>query len=76
MFIKQLKALKTTMSNTGPETFDMEQWHCYTVACVCGHQVVSGDLTYFTTARLEKLDTGNILHTCSLLANDLDINFI
>jgi hypothetical protein len=52
LFEEQLKALKTTMSSVEPKQFDMAHWHCGTVACVCGHQAVSGNLKHFYKARV------------------------
>jgi hypothetical protein len=77
MFTKQLKALKTTMSGVKSETFDMMDWHCGTVACICGHQGISGDLTEFPTALLAAspgfiYSSGEIGVRASSVANDLD----
>jgi hypothetical protein len=47
LFVEQLKALKTTMSSVEPKHFDMSKWRCGTVACICGHQTLFGDLTHF-----------------------------
>jgi hypothetical protein len=47
LFVKQLKALKTTMSSVAPKHFDMSKWYCQSVGCLCGHQTVFGDLTHF-----------------------------
>jgi hypothetical protein len=38
------------MSRVKTERFDMAHWQCGTVACVCGHQAVSKDLTDFPRA--------------------------
>jgi hypothetical protein len=72
LFVEQLKALKTTMSSVAPEHFDMENWVCGTVACVCGHQAMSGDLTHFTRAEEHYKDGHDATDTADSLSSDLD----
>ena len=72
LFVKQLKALKTTMSTVGPEQFDMGRWHCNTVVCICGHQAVSGDLTYFPASRLESTNLELVYRKAYKIVEDLD----
>jgi hypothetical protein len=70
LFVKQLKALKTTMSTVGPEQFDMGDWHCGTIACVCGHQATK-DLNYFPIARETKNHTP-LATLAKKVSDDLD----
>jgi hypothetical protein len=75
LFVEQLKALRTTMSSVKPEEFDMENWiskehPCGTVACVCGHQAILGDLTHFSTAKSESKKEMYLV--ASKVSDDLD----
>jgi hypothetical protein len=75
LFVEQLKALRTTMSSVGPEKFDMDNWiseehPCGTVACVCGHQAILGDLTHFECAKSESKKEMYLV--ASKVSDDLD----
>jgi hypothetical protein len=72
LFVKQLKALRTTMSSVAPEHLNMGYWQCGTVACVCGHQAISGDLTHFTDANNYRDKSESIDTIADTVANDLD----
>lgn len=76
LFTTQLKALRATMRKTVPENFDMDQWNCGTVGCICGHQALSNDLKAFPTAFplsvLTNKSTADVSHISSSIADDLN----